>query len=239
MKSNLRLLIVAVIFGLLTVGALNLYLQRIRQPAYIEETKTEVVVAVKTIPVHTRITADMLATTSLPAESVHPDVIRNTMDAVGAVTRSEIIQGEQVLAGRIVTNEQRTTLSYRIPENMRAIAIPVNEVTGVAGYISVGDKVDVIVSYQQNKAIAEEPVTYTVFQNIGVLAVGNIPVEKDGQEPQLVGTITLSVSPAQAEVLAFAFLNGSFHLTLRSPTDYYVVDLDSYSPANFDTFRKR
>jgi pilus assembly protein CpaB len=72
-----------------------------------------------------------------------------------------------------------------------------------------------------------------------VLAVGDSTLEKDTQERQVVNTVTLSVTPAQAEVLAFAYLSGWFHLSLRSPTDDHTVDLDYYSPDNLDSFRER
>ncbi len=238
MKINTRLWIVAVTLGLITVVALNFYLRSMQQPAAVEQDEAVVVVAARTIPAHTRITADMLEVISLPAGSIHPDAIRNTADASGGITRSEIIQGEQVLPGRVVTDHNRGTLSYRIPENMRAITIPVNEVTGVAGYIVPGDKVDVLVTYRDEKII-DETVTFTIFQNITVLAVGDSVADKEIAEPQLVSTATLSVTPAQAEVLAFGFMTGSFHLALRSPIDGQIVELDFYSPANLDTFRER
>lgn len=239
MKSNLRLWIAAVALGLVTLAALNFYLRSLQQPVVVEQDEVRVVIATRTIPAHTKITADMLEEISLPDESVHPEAVRIINDASGGITRSEIIQGEQVLSGRVIVDRERSTLSYRIPENMRAIAIPVNEVTGVAGYIAPGDKVDVLVTYRDEEEISEHTITYTVFQDITVLAVGDSPAQKETAEPQVVSTATLSVTPAQAEVLAFAFLTGSFHLTLRSPIDRQIVDLDFYSPENFDTFRER
>lgn len=239
MKINIRLLIVALVLGLATVVALSFYLNRLSEPAMDSDPRVDVVIAARTIAAHSRITADMLELSAVPAESAHPDAMKQVANALGGIARSEIIQGEQVLAARVFTEERRATLSYRIPENMRAVSIPVNEVTGVGGYISAGDRVDVLVTYQNNDDISNKTVTYTVFQNIFVLAVGDSPREKDDQERQVVSTVTLSVTPAQAEVVAFAYLEGSFHLTLRSPTDEYRADLDHYSPDNFDTFRRR
>jgi pilus assembly protein CpaB len=238
LKYNTRIWIIAAVLGLITVAALNFYLKSLQKTAVIEQEKTEVVIAAKTIPAHTRITADMLAVVTLPAESIHAAAFRKISDAAGGITQSEIIQGEQLLAGRVVTDKLRGTLSYRIPDNMRAIAIPVNEVTGVGGYIAAGDKIDVLVTYRDDE-INKDTITYTVLQNMTVLAVGESPEEKDSAESLLVSTVTLSVTPAQAEVLAFAFLTGSFHLALRAPTDFHLVELESYSPANFDTFRER
>jgi pilus assembly protein CpaB len=62
-------------------------------------------------------------------------------------------------------------------------------------------------------------------------------VEDD--ESRLVSTVTLEVTPEQAEVLAFSYQKGSFHLALRSPADESIITLDAYGTANFDDFRRR
>ncbi len=72
-----------------------------------------------------------------------------------------------------------------------------------------------------------------------MLATGPETRERDSEEQAPAGTVTLVVTPAQAEVVAFALHMGSFHLTLRSPLDTAPVELDYYSPANFGTFRGR
>jgi len=87
--------------------------------------------------------------------------------------------------------------------------------------------------------IADELTVYTVVQNALVLATGEFTREQDNEVRQLVSTVTLGVNPAQAEVLAYANLKGRFHLTLRSPLDEEIVDLDYYSSENFETFRER
>ena len=245
MQTNKRTLIVAVILGLITVIALNSYIRSLDMPAMASIPHTEVVVAINTIPAHTRITNEMLQTESIPSDAVHPEALLSIGDAAGGISRVDIIKGEQVLASRIATEDRRASLSYRVPEGLRAISIPVNEVVGVAGYISPGDKVDVLVSYIIDDILIEEEeqdemtLTFTVFQNILVLASGEETRDKDDEESQVVSTVTLAVKPEQAEVLAFATQMGYFHLTLRSPLDETEVNLDFYGPPNFDTFRER
>lgn len=238
MKSSWRLLAVAIILGLVSVIALNYYLHSARSGAIDKTDQQEVVVAKMTIPQHSKITGDMLESRALPAGAVHPDALTSSTAAVGGIARTEIIEGEQLLAGRIFTGGSRATLSYRIPENMRAIAIPVNEVTGIGGYLSAGDRVDLLVTYETIE-ITDSTVTYTVFQDIAVLAAGDSPLEQETQEKRVGATVTLAVTPAQAEVIAFAYLNGTFHLALRSPGDNLKVNLDHYGPDNFAGFRER
>ncbi|MGI6308987.1 MAG: Flp pilus assembly protein CpaB [Dethiobacteria bacterium] len=240
MKASKRLLFVAVIFGLITVIALNYYLQSLTSggaPALANAAYTEVVVAKSTIPEHTRITAEMLVVEPIPTDAVHPEAIKNTEEAVGSISRSEIVKGEQLLAARVAA-EGRASLSYRVPEKRRAISLPVSEVTGVSGYISPGDKVDVLITYS-DADINSKMTTYTVVQNALVLATGEYTKEQDSEERHLVSTITLAVTPGQAEVLAYALLKGSFHFTLRSPLDEEKVRLEHYNAENFGTFRER
>ncbi|MGI5927752.1 MAG: Flp pilus assembly protein CpaB [Thermacetogeniaceae bacterium] len=240
MKANKRLLIVAVIIGLITVLALNYYIKDMQSetPAFADVSQSSVVVAKSTIPQHTRITSEMLTTESITEDAVHPEALKEINEAVGGISRSEIVKGEQVLGSRVATEERRASLSYRIPEHLRGISIPVAEVPGVSGYISPGDKVDVMVAYD-DREINETLTVYTVVQNVLVLAAGEFTQEQDNEERHLVSTVTLGVTPAQAEVLAYANLRGTFHLTLRSPLDEEIVNLGHYSAENFGSFRER
>jgi len=226
--------------GLITVLALNSYIKNMAPgaPALSSIPHTNVVVAKNTIPQHTRITEEMLAVESIPAEAVHPEAIKNKDEAVGGISRSDIIKGEQLLVSRVATEDRRASLSYRVPEKLRAISIPVNEVTGISGYVSPGDRVDVLVTYSDDE-INDVTTTYTVVQNALVMATGEATRERDNEERQLVSSVTLAVTPGQAEVLAYAYLKGSFHFTLRSPLDDEIVELDHYSADNFETFRER
>ena len=252
MKVNKRLLLVAIILGVITVFALNYYLSSLQNgdPTMIAGTQqlTSVVVAESTIPQHTRITSEMITTENLPDNAVHPEALRDPSDAVGGISRSEIVRGEQVLSSRVATEEMRASLAYRIPETYRAISIPIGEVIGVAGYISPGDRVDILISYnifkeedvdEDEEELGNVLTTYTTLQNVLVLATGEITREQDDEERNVVSNITLAVNPEQAEVLAYATLQGSFHLTLRSPLDEEIIDLDYYNIENFETFRER
>ncbi len=238
MKINKRILIFAIILGLITAAALNFYIKSLDKPALSTVPHTEVIVAKNTIPAHIRITADMLDKLSIPSDAVHPEAITSMDKVVGGISRSEIIRAEQVLSSRVVMDETKATLSYRIPENMRAFTIPIGEVSGVAGFISPSDKVDILISYSDEN-INRELTTYTIFQNMEVLATGDQTQPKDNHERNVVSTLTLLVTPAQAEVLAYSIQNGSFHLTLRSPIDTSNADVDYFNSSNFNSFRER
>lgn len=235
----------AVIFGLITVILVSAYLGSLDGTARDDSPHIEVVVAKGNIAPFTLIEEDMLAFASLPVAAVHPDAVLQMAEIVGKVTRAEIVEGEQVLAGRVFMDLSRTVFSYSVPDGMRAIAIPVTNVSGVSGFIVPGDRVDVLVSYS-GREWGDETVTYTIFQNIQVLAAGGSYRETEETDTEAaragtgsVQTVVLAVKPAQAEVLAFATLEGSFHLTLRFPTDADKVAPSSYSIENFMTYGDR
>jgi pilus assembly protein CpaB len=239
LKLSKGLLIVGLLLGLATAFILYTYLNTLQDPIAAAVPHSDVVIAKNTIPAHTRISADMLEVRSYPVDMIHPEAGRDISLFVGGIARSEIVRGEQILSSRIYTEERSATLSYRIPENMRAVAIPVNEVTGVAGYITPGDTVDVLLTIENEKINDGAVTTFTLLQKVSVMAIGELPREVEDDESRLVSTVTLMVTPEQAEVLAFSYQSGSFHLVLRSPVDETVVTLDAYGISNFDDFRRR
>ena len=110
---------------------------------------------------------------------------------------------------------------------MRAIAVRVDDVVGVAGFIHPDDRVDVLVTMHPNRPGAET--TSKVFmQNVKVLAVGQEVESNDKTRlhanPATVAT--LLVSPQDSERLALASIEGRLILTLRSWTDARPVETD-------------
>lgn len=238
MKIKKRILALAVLLGLLTVAVFYIYIQGINEAPAAEVKLKNVVVAVSTIPAHVKITQEMLAVKSIAVEAVHPASFTSVVEAVGGTTKSVIVNGEQVLKDRVITDGTSTSLSYRIPENMRAMTIALTEITGVAGYIMPGDKIDILATYS-DEAINPVRFTITQFQNIEVLEKGPYTAVAAEQQVGVTSSITLLVNPAQAEVLAYANLNGALHFTLRNPVDTNKIDLQQFDSGNFNTWRER
>lgn len=238
MKTNRRLLILAIVLGIVSVLVLNKYIKDLDDT---EETVSipysQVVVATRTIPNHVEIREDMVELKSIPDEGIHPNAVTSIESILGGVTRSEIIAGEQVLAGRIVTEDIKPTLAYKIPQDMRAITLPVGEVSGVGGYIREGDRVDILVFYDDEN-INEVMTQYTQFQNIEVVEVGPSGSVEEG-EVGVTSSLTILVSPEQAEVVAYANNLGSIHISLRNPMDTGIVNLTFYNATNFATYDER
>lgn len=238
MKINKKILTFAVLIGLLTVFGLNYYINNVESSHKNQVSYSEVVVAVNTIPANVKITADMVTLKSIPTESIYPEAITSVDKIIGGVSKVEIVKGEQILSSRVVIDAQKATLAYKVPENMRAISMPISEVSGVGGYINVGDKIDILATYEKEE-VNPVSTTYTQLQNIEVAAVGNAKLSEADKQTTLPTSITVFVKPAQAEIIAYALSNGTLTFTLRNPVDSGKVDLNLYNSTNFSTYKER
>jgi pilus assembly protein CpaB len=158
---------------------------------------------------------------------------------IDQITRYPIVANEQVLSSKIVAaatsrNVAGRSLSYTIPEGKRAVAIPATEVSDVGGLVLPGDYVDVLVVYdvEFEERTADNFLVQTLLQNVEVLAVAQAVVdtvssEVPGENGQRVrntdagpnaeaATITLAVTPEEAQKLVLAQTNGEVRLSLRA-----------------------
>jgi len=116
-----------------------------------------------------------------------------------------------------------TYLSALKPANtsLRAVSIPVDRVKDVAGLVQPGDRVDVI-AIPPSRQSGPPPKAVTIFRAIRVLAVGNAlenPSATPSPQEEQAATVTLEVSPRQADLLAWADSNATLRLALRSPRE--------------------
>lgn len=238
MKTDKKILIFAVLIGLLTVFGLSNYINKLKNVEKNQIPYSQVVIAINTIPANVKVTADMVALKSIPTESVHAEAITSVDKIIGGVPKVEIVKGEQILSSRIVIDATKATLAYRVPQKMRAISMPISEVSGVAGFINVGDKIDILVTYEKED-INPVSTTYTQLQNIEVVAVGGAKLSVEDKQKALPASITVLVKPAQAEVITYAISNGTLFFTLRNPIDSEKASLKYYNSTNFSTYNER
>jgi pilus assembly protein CpaB len=111
-------------------------------------------------------------------------------------------------------------LSILIPEGKRAMAVRVDDVVGVAGFVVPGTRVDVVVTLDESGGgSGDQPVTQLVLQNIEVMASGQ-SIQRDARgEPQTTTVVTLLVDPEQGEMLGLSATNGRIQLALRNALD--------------------
>jgi len=117
------------------------------------------------------------------------------------------------------------SLSGRIPQGQRAFSISVTDVTGVAGFLLPGNRVDVHGTFEievprQNATGTQKTaVTKTILQDIEVLAAGGVRESAGAKDRIPVAVVTLLVSPVQSDRLALASATGKLWLSLRNPAD--------------------
>jgi pilus assembly protein CpaB len=124
-------------------------------------------------------------------------------------------------------------LATLIPEGMRAMAVRVDDVVGVAGFVVPGTRVDVLVTLQESVGSpANQPVAQVILQNVQVLASGQ-SIDRDlRNEPHPTTVVTLLVSPHEGERLGLAATHGRILLVLRNAMDQATVETSGARIAN-------
>ncbi len=174
---------------------------------------THVVAAAMQIPYGTKVEGRHLKYVEIPNGIAPFGVFTSVDDVKGRVSITPIARGEILIEERFAQHDAGSTLAALVGENMRAVAVRVNDVIGVAGFLLPGNRVDVLSA----RMIANRrAVTETILQNIKVLAVDQTAAT-DSNEPVIVRAVTLEVSPKQAEILVQARTEGQIQLTLRNP----------------------
>ena len=152
---------------------------------------------------------------------VPAQVLNNPTDIIGRGVVANIYSGEPILESRLAPKGAGAGLAAIIPKGKRAVAVRVNEVVGVAGFVVPGMRVDVLVSGipPGGQAATMGTQTRTILQNIEVLSAGqNIQKDAEGK-PVSVQVVNLLVSPEQAETLSLASNDMRIQLVLRNPLD--------------------
>jgi pilus assembly protein CpaB len=209
--------ILAVVFGLLASVAIYRYLAQYDKIIREKKIATQpVVVASKELPFGTVLGQDNVQTASWPVEIVPAGSIGSAQELMGRVVRTPIATGEPVLETKLAPVGADRGLPMRVPPGMRAMTVAVNVVSGVSGFVLPDTKVDVVVTIRPETE--KESVSKLVLQNLLVLAADQRLEDNDGK-PMTTQSVTLLVTPSEAEKLALASSNGEIQLVLRSPAD--------------------
>ncbi len=178
-----------------------------------------VIVAATEIPARAPITAAMLAEVSRPASAVDPDAITDPKAIAGNLALITIPAGATITSSKI-GRPANAALPVRLQPGMRAVSIEIDKVKGVSGLLQPGDRVDVIAVPQKDGT--QPPPAATILRGVRVLAIGDtLEYSSATPSPNEANstTITLEVTPTQADLLAMADVNTILRLALRSPRE--------------------
>lgn len=178
-----------------------------------------VVTAAKDIVPGSILNNTILKVEQWPKDKVIPGSVTDLKALEGRVTRYPLLPGEIILESKLAPNGTPGGMAGIIENDYRAVTIKVDEASGVAGFIMPGNRVDVMLTMDNNE-FKEDPITQTALQNLLVLGKGqDIEQQKAGEKPKVVPTVTLQVTPDQGERLALAAKEGHITLALRGWTE--------------------
>ena len=220
-SSTIIMIAFAAVFGLLAVFLAQAWLNSqaemraksldaMKKPLAVQT----IVVAAKPLRFGAELGSMSLREIPWPEEAVPAGAFSKIVDLTSSgrrVVLTPIEANEPVLASKITGSGQRATLSAMLGDGMKAVTIRVNDVEGVAGFVLPGDRVDVMLTRQQDKNVAASDV---VLQNVHVLAVDQVADERT-DKPSVAKAVTLEVEVTSAQKLALAATVGTLSLALR------------------------
>ncbi len=179
----------------------------------------QVAVAVEDLSLGTVIKPEMVKTVPFLKGSLTSGFFTDPAKVEGRVLITPVKADEPIFESRLApTDISKGGVAAVISQNKRAMAVKVDKVKGISGFIHPGHRVDVVATFKP--ALSQLPVTMTVLENIPVLATGTDTEIRGKQEkPVEVDVITLEVTPEEAEVLALSSSEGKLQLSLRNFSD--------------------
>lgn len=192
-------------------------------------TTAAVMVAGQDLAFGDTIKADFIKVVQWPADAVPENIV---------ATRNELLEGERIAIRSFAAGEpflkskvsgfgEKPTLSRRVAEDMRAFSIRINDVSGVAGFLLPGDRVDVQLTRELN-GNRDNLITDVILQNVSVLGIDQLANEA-AENPVVAKTATVEVTPEQAQKLALAQQLGTLSLTLRNYADLESAEVKRIS----------
>lgn len=238
-----KLLVAAVLVGAFAAVLLWLYAEQLDdEHEALVANQVEVVKAARNIPAGTPLTKDRITTEKVPRKFLPPNpLLESELNIyLGTPVAVNIEEGAMILTSDFSVAEVSRTLSSKIPPEERAMTISVDTVSGLAGLLRPGDRVDILGTFpigtkeelvedaSGNKAVGY--VTMTLLQNVTLLATGqtisDVPTG-DGQQARggQYSTVTMSVTIDEAELLTIAQTRGKMTLLLRNREDVEVATI--------------
>jgi pilus assembly protein CpaB len=174
--------------------------------------------------------ADALREMTWPANSVPEGAFASIGEILGDGSderrvRRSIVSGEPVLADKVSGFGGRDTLGETLAPGKRAFSVRVNDVSGVAGFLLPGDRVDILLTRQLDDGGNKDLATDVILQNVVVLAIDQLKDEQR-EQPQVARTATVEVTPEEAQKLALAMQVGNLSLALRNVVAVEPVTTD-------------
>jgi pilus assembly protein CpaB len=209
------------IFGaaLVTAGLATFGIYRVLQASKAQNRviTRPVVIAFKDVAEGKAIDRASVTVAEWPINTIPAGAFASVDSVVNRVTRIDVFRGEVIVPGRLAPDGTTPGLQVKITPGKRAASVRIDDVSGLNGMIQANSRVDVLVATRDNKT--QKDVAKTFMSNMRVLAVGTITSQSADNRPIQAATVSLEVTPTEAERLMIAQAQGRIQLTLRGYGD--------------------
>lgn len=222
------MLVLAITSGLLA-GALALHFLR-QQPRNLiaaEPRSTgKMVIAARDLAVGDRLRNEDVRLIDWPGNALPEGYAAATAQVIGRGVITAVKTNEPLLDSKLASTDAGAGLVVAIPEGMRALSVKVDEVVGVAGFVTPGTRVDVLVTIdpRDSSGNSEQTITRVILQNVQAVGAGQTIQQDPEGKPQTVSVVTVLVTPEEAEKLTLAANEGRIQLALRNTLDLAEVE---------------
>jgi pilus assembly protein CpaB len=213
-------LVAAVVAGFVATFAIHKYVT-IKTKIPVAASR-QVFIAVADISPGTAISGTAVKAVTWPQAVIPPKSASTMGEIEGRVVKVPIPQGNPILFSMLAPEGTAAGLSGILDDGKRALTVKVDEVAGVAGFIHPGDHVDVLMDLSI-KGGEGEHFSKTILHDILVLTTGQVWEQKGSNKPMVVNTVTLELTPEDAEVLNLASNEGKIRLALRNRNNRTVA----------------
>lgn len=221
---------IAIIFGAMSIFVADIWINANSNASQISNEAVVVsvpqvkfatiVAAAKPLRYGDKIKAEDLMEIPWPKEKLPAGAYQNIQQALSdgnRVVLTSIEKNEPLLLSKLSGKDGRAALSNTLSSGMRAVSIPVDDISGVAGFITPGDRVDIVLIRSGETMSAD-----LILENVKVITVDQAADERN-TGAKLANAITLEVTSEDARKLALAKATGKLSLTLRAAGDEMIT----------------
>lgn len=202
----------------------------------------DIVVTARTLEQGITLKADHLQTLRVPRMFFLDTMVSSPDAVVGRVPRERILAGEPLRTERLADPKAGAGLNALIPKGQRALQVELRGAAAVGGFVSPGDYVDILFTGETKEAsrarfgaLTPGKHTTTLLQSKLVLGVDDLlAVEDEGTTTENTQpSVTLALTPEEAQLVTHAFETGKVTLTLRNHVDVTRQEVQGVKPDSF------
>ena len=220
-KKILITIVCSVAAGIIAVLLVNHYIRKQERAIFKGMELVSVIAVSKDLPAGAKLTAGVLSKRNVPQKYVHGNAVdpKDANLVIGQILNFPLKRGDPILWTdlREESGRLRLGLAGTVTKGERALSIPVDMTSGVAGLLKPNDHIDILCTVRSQET--GEEATLTLLQNLSVLATGSTLAGDRTDRRSGYGTLTLLVTLEEAELLVFAQTKGRLVALLRNPED--------------------